>query len=167
MRTLLVLRHAKSSWDDARLADFDRPLNKRGLRAAPFMGGLMAAQGLVPGLILSSPAKRASDTAELVREAGGFKAPIRYEDQIYEASPHTLRKVAAAISDSPDTLLMVGHNPGMEGFVRMLCGKPVRMPTATLAVVELDINDWPEIDLGKGILRDLIKPKEVMKDSDD
>ena len=87
MKTLFICRHAKSSWADAALADFDRPLNERGLTTAPFMGKLMREKKLRPKIILSSPALRARATAEILKKSGAFAAEIRLAHSIYEASP--------------------------------------------------------------------------------
>jgi phosphohistidine phosphatase len=163
MKTLFILRHAKSSWDDPDLADFDRPLNARGRAAAPFMGEFMANRGLVPDVILSSPAVRARKTAKLAKHAGNLKAEIEHDERIYEASPQTLRQVAAEIDDKFVSAMIIGHNPGVEGFVRFLTGVAERMPTAALAVIELDIYRWEEIDARTGTLRSLIRPRDEMK----
>lgn len=163
MKTLFILRHAKSSWDDPDLADFDRPLNDRGLTAAPFMGRVMARQGLEPDVIVSSPAARARTTAGLVKEHGEIGADIILEERIYEASAQTLVQVASKMDDRFRTAMLVGHNPGMEGFVRYLTGKLEPMPTAALAVIDLDISSWSDIGAGRGTLRLLIRPKDEMK----
>ena len=163
MKTLFILRHAKSSWDDADLADFDRPLNERGKSAAPFIGEVMKHNALVPGLILASPAVRARETAKLVKEAAGLDAEIKHNERIYEASPQTLERIAASIDDRFGSAMIVGHNPGMEGFVRLLTGRMEPMPTAALAVVDLDISGWELIGSSAGKLRQIIRPKDEMK----
>jgi len=163
MKTLYLLRHAKSSWDDPNLADFDRPLNDRGRSAAPFMGELMANRDLSPDLILSSPAERAKQTAELVRKASGNAAEIRHEELIYEASPQMLLQIASAIKPRFDSAMIVGHNPGIESFIRVLTKRSERMPTAALAVIDLDIDDWSKIAPASGSLRELIRPKDEMR----
>lgn len=163
MKTLYVLRHAKSSWDDAELADFDRPLNERGESTAPFMGEFMAASGFEPEVIVSSPAVRARDTARLAKEAAHLAVDTVYDERIYEASSRTLQLVASSIDDRFESAMLVGHNPGMEGLVRLLTGRSEEMPTAALAVIDLDIEQWSEIDSGLGALRRLIRPKEAMK----
>src|SRR5690242_9093233 len=122
MKLLYVLRHAKSSWDDASLADYDRPLNDRGLEAAPFMGRLMRERGYLPDAVISSPAKRARKTAKLASEAAGVRSSILFDEQIYEASPQTLVKVLSAVDDKAGSAMVVGHNPGMEGLIRFLTG---------------------------------------------
>ena len=166
MKTLYVLRHAKSSWDDPDLADFDRPLNDRGKTTAPFIGQLMTRYGFAPDVILSSPALRARETAKLVKKAADLGADITYEERIYEASPQTLRQVAASAGENFESVMMVGHNPGIEGFIRYLTGNLEPMPTAALAVIDLEIESWQDVDAGLGKLRRVIRPKDEMKTSD-
>jgi phosphohistidine phosphatase len=163
MKTLYVLRHAKSSWDNAGLADFDRPLNGRGKIAAPFMGQVLEEYEFEPGIILSSPAVRARETARLVKEAAALDAEIKYNERIYEASPQTLLQIAASLDDRFTSAMIVGHNPGMEGFVRVLTGRLESMPTASLAVIDLDVMGWEQIGAGVGKLRRIIRPKDEMK----
>lgn len=163
MKTLYILRHAKSSWENTALSDFERPLNERGQKAAPFMGELMARHGFEPYVILSSPAERAKVTAGLIREAGKFDAEIRFEHRIYEASPKTLRQVVAELDDAYQSALLVGHNPGIEGFIRLLTGETESMPTAALAVININTDNWDLIDEGRGTLQTVIRPKDVMK----
>jgi len=165
MKTLFVLRHAKSSWDDSSLADYDRPLNDRGKTAAPFMGRIMAERDLVPAVIFSSPAVRARETASLVKKAGKLDAELRFEERIYEASPQTLKQVVAGIDDEFRSAMIVGHNPGMEGFIRLLTGKLESMPTAALAVIDLDIARWDDVGSERGMLRQIIRPKDEAKTS--
>ncbi|MDI1242830.1 MAG: histidine phosphatase family protein [bacterium] len=165
MKTIYLLRHAKSSWNDSGLSDFERPLNDRGLRTAPFMGEVMVRSGYVPSIIVSSPAKRAAATAELVRDIAGFNAEIRFDDRIYEASPNTLRTVVSELDDANDSALVVGHNPGIEGFIRYLTGKIEPMPTAALAVIELAIDSWNEIDADSGKVIQMIRPKDEIKNA--
>ncbi len=155
------MRHAKSSWDDASLSDFERPLNDRGLRTAPFMGKFMREKGLDPAIILSSPAERAKQTALLVKEASGFSNEIQFDDRIYEASPHSLAQVVSEIDNAHTSAMLVGHNPGMEGFIRFLTGNLEPMPTAALAVIELNIDKWKEIDDGCGELQEIYRPKDL------
>jgi phosphohistidine phosphatase len=157
------MRHAKSSWNDATLADFERPLNERGQLAAPFMGELMHAHGFEPYLILSSPAERAKSTTELVKKAGKFDAEVRFDRRIYEASPNALLQIVAEIDDSYRSALLVGHNPGIEGFIRYLTGQLEPMPTAALAVIDIDADNWDLIDEGRGVLQNVYRPKNEMK----
>ncbi len=162
MKTLYLLRHAKSGWGDSTVADLDRPLNSRGERAAPFMGALMLKRGLVPDAIVSSPAERARQTADLVAEAIGFAGDIKFDDRIYEASTMRLLAVAAGLPETAAGALIVGHNPGMEGFAWHLTGKLEPMPTATLSVIELDIVQWADIRDNCGTLACVIRPKDEM-----
>jgi len=163
MKTLFILRHAKSSWSEPDLADFDRPLNGRGTKAAPFMGKLMADMGYAPAIVLSSPAVRAKNTALLLKDAGGFDAELRFDDRIYEASPQGLCQVVAELDDEYASAMLVGHNPGIEGFIRFLTARNESMPTAALAVIELDIDNWSEINDGRGELNRIFRPKDEMK----
>jgi phosphohistidine phosphatase len=162
MKTLYILRHAKSSWADPDMSDFDRPLNERGEKAAPFMGKLMDRLGLEPYLILSSPAKRAQQTARLVKKAGNFDAELRFEHRIYQASPQTLRQVVTEIDDAYPSAMIVGHNPGIEDFVRFLTGSLQPFPTAALAVIELETNSWLTMTEGSGNIQHLYRPREEM-----
>lgn len=163
MKTLYILRHAKSSWTDANLSDFERPLNERGIKTAPFMGELMTKKNFQPELILSSPAQRARQTALLVKKAGRMKAEIRYDERIYEASPLRLMEVVSEIENHINSVLLVGHNPGFEGLVKFLTGKSERMTTTALAVVDLEIDHWKSVHPECCALRILIHPKEEMK----
>lgn len=163
MKTLFIMRHAKSSWSEAGLADFDRPLNERGLRTAPFMGKLMHEKGYAPDVILTSPAVRARHTAALVKEAGKLRGVPQFEPRIYEASPNGLRQVVSELTKASKSAMIVGHNPGIEGFIRFLTGSLEPMPTAALAVIELNIEKWNETDDGCGSLQTIIRPKDVMK----
>ena len=144
------------------LSDFERPLNKRGLKAAPFMGELMRSRGYIPQVVISSPAMRARQTAEMAVAAGEFGDIIQFEPRIYESSPQTLLNLAGQIDDQFSAAMLVGHNPGMESFVRILTGDSESMPTAALAVIELNIDSWADIHPGAGTLREFIKPKHLM-----
>jgi phosphohistidine phosphatase len=160
MKKLFIMRHAKSSWGDASLSDFDRPLNERGQRAAQLMGKRMRDKGLEPSLIISSPAVRASETADLVKNAAKFSCELRLDERIYEASPRSLIQVAAEIDDTHDSAMLVGHNPGIEGFIHLLTGAAHRMPTAAIAVIDLDIDSRQAISAGRGRLENLFRPKD-------
>lgn len=163
MKTLYIMRHAKSSWDDAGISDLERPLNERGKRTAPFMGGLMRRRGLLPDVILSSPAKRARKTAVLVKQGGSLDADIVFDEQIYEASPNNLRQAVAAIGGEFSSAMLVGHNPGIEGFIRYLTGSLEPMPTGALAVIELGVDSWSDVSDNCGELKTVIRPKEEME----
>ena len=161
MKTLLLLRHAKSSWKDASLRDFDRPLNQRGLKAAPMVGRLMRKRKLRPDLVLSSPAERAKETTQLVIESAGLTNETRYDRAIYEASARRLLEIVSEIEDAVNTAMLVGHNPGFEDLLEGLTGETNHMSTAALACVELKIEKWSAVSAGSGKLEWLLKPKEL------
>jgi len=163
VKTLLLLRHAKSSWDDKTLRDFDRPLNKRGLKAAPMVGEMMRKRKLRPELVLSSPAERAKETTRLVCEAAGLIAVARYEEGIYEASARRLLEIVSQIEDAVNTAMLVGHNPGLEEVVEMLTGEIQLMPTCSLAHVKLHVDSWLDIDYKiKGKLAGIWRPRDSL-----
>jgi phosphohistidine phosphatase len=163
MKTLYLLRHAKSSWADVSLADFDRPLNDRGLDAAPFMGRFIAENNFFPDVILTSPARRAEQTARLVKEAAGIPDSIKFDERIYEASPQMLSQVVSELDNALTSVMLVGHNPGIEGFIRFLTGSLEPMPTAALAVIDLSIQKWDDISSNKGTVQQIARPKELLK----
>lgn len=162
MKTLFILRHAKSSWSDPSLSDFDRPLNERGSRTAPFMGKLMRKNSFNPKVILSSPALRAKETAIAVKKSGEFGAPLHFEPRIYEAGPEDLRQVVADLDEAYASAMLVGHNPGVEGLIGFLTGKIEPMPTAALAVISMDTKRWTEVDYHCGKLLAVYRPKDEM-----
>ena len=147
MKTLLILRHAKSSWKDSRLADFDRPLKKRGKRDAPRMGALLKQEDLVPDLIISSSAKRALATAEAAASACDYDSEIRATRQLYGADPDSYIDVLRTVPDGYQRVMVVGHNPGLESFIEELTGEWIRMPTAALAQVNVRVEKWSELSL--------------------
>lgn len=161
MKTLLLLRHAKSSWKDNGLRDFDRPLNQRGLKAAPAMGKLIRKRKLEPDLALSSPAERARQTSQLVLEAAGLKTEVRFDERIYEASVTRLLEIISQIDDEANVAMLVGHNPGFEELQEALTGEAHSFPTAALACIEVNIEKWHKIRAGVGRLEWLVKPKEL------
>lgn len=166
MKKIYILRHAKSSWDNPVLADFDRPLNERGSRTADFMGALIHKSDFQPELILSSPATRAKETANIIKKAAGLQSEIKFEENIYEASPQTLLKIISDLNENLQSVMLVGHNPGLEGLIKILTGESHSMPTAGLAVIDLDVGRWKETDLDRGKLLDLIRPKVELKRSE-
>ena len=155
------MRHAKSGWGDPSLADFDRPLNERGQKAAPLVGRFMRRRKLRPDLVLCSPAERARQTAALVSEAAGLSAPLRFDERIYEATPARLAEVVSQIEDGADEVLLVGHNPSLEGLIELLAGESRRMPTAALARMLLDVEKWGKLREGAGRVEFVVRPKEL------
>jgi phosphohistidine phosphatase len=162
MKTLLILRHAKSSWSNASLSDHDRPLKTRGKRDAPRIGRLLREEELVPDLIISSTARRALDTAEAVADASGFGGQIEATRTFYHADPETYIDRIRQLPGEIERVLLVGHNPGMEALLTELTAVYERMPTAALAHVELPIREWAEITLDSGgSLVNLWLPREL------
>ncbi|MDE0296998.1 MAG: histidine phosphatase family protein [Candidatus Poribacteria bacterium] len=145
MKTLLILRHAKSSWKDEGVLDHDRPLNKRGKRDAPRVGELLLHQGLIPDLIVSSTAKRARSTAKRVAKACRYAGEIQLTSQFYHAPAGSYIEYLNHLPDEYSRVMVVGHNPGMEELVARL-GQNCTMPTAALANLSLPIDCWSELD---------------------
>ena len=162
MKSLLLLRHAKSSWKNPGLADHDRPLKKRGRRDAPKMGRLLLREGLVPGLILTSSATRARQTAQAVATACGESVEPRSFRELYSAEPEDYALLLRSLPDGNDTVLVVGHNPTLEELLELLTGARAILPTAALARVELPIERWGELALdGKARLVRVWRPREL------
>ncbi|HXT62512.1 MAG TPA: histidine phosphatase family protein [Pyrinomonadaceae bacterium] len=164
MKTLLLLRHGKSSWDDPGMEDFDRPLNERGVQDAKLSGKYARAQKLKPDLVLSSPATRAKSTTELFMAAAGLKNPPAYDERIYEASARRLMQVLSEFDDDYESVLLVGHNPGFEDLCERLTGVAKKVPTASLTCIDLKIDKWAAPKGGKGKLKWRITPKKLKKD---
>lgn len=156
MKTLYLLRHAKSSWDNPQLDDFERPLNKRGHHDAPLMGNLMEKLNILPDLIISSPAIRASMTTRIVAESISYPLDkIQYDEKIYEAGESQLLEVIYGVDESINKLMLVGHNPAFTYFSHYLAKHEVNnIPTCGLFGAELDLSTWTKIKkkCGKVIL---------------
>ncbi len=149
MKHLTLIRHAKSDWSDAALNDFDRPLNKRGKKAAPLMGSRIAAAKEVPQLLVSSPAKRARKTAQLIaRELGIDQDDIRFYEEIFAAKDKHLIKLIRGFS-ADQHIALIGHNPGLTDLGQWLCAEaPDWLPTCAVLTLKLDIHKWSELDRG-------------------
>jgi phosphohistidine phosphatase len=162
MKTLIILRHAKSSWKDDSLADHERPLNKRGQKDAARMGELLHAEGLQPDLILCSSAVRARETARIAIEASGYESEIEYRDDLYAFEPSAYLNALLKLADTCDMVMLIGHNPALEELLNGLSGEYHSLPTAALAQVELPTEAWKEISFGmRARLVNLWRPKEV------
>ena len=150
MKTLLIMRHAKSAYPPEISDDFDRPLNKRGRADLPRIARLLAAYGPRPEVVLASAACRAHQTATGLAESLGLPASILHlDDALYLSSPQTLAQAATGLPDSAQTGLIIAHNPGMEEWIGELTGAHVSLPTAGLAAVELNVYSWREISRGR------------------
>lgn len=160
MKTLFILRHAKSSWDNPDLSDFSRPLNERGLLAAPQIGTYLKQNAFEIDLILSSSAIRAVQTAMLVKESSGLQTDLQLNEKIYEASPMRLLRILSEVNDKIEVLLLVGHNPGLEDLVRNLSGEIHTLATATLIGLRLNIDKWSEIVAECGKVETVFRPEK-------
>jgi len=171
MKTLTVLRHAKSSWDDAVSRDFDRPLNARGQRAAVTVGRHMRSEGLSFDHVVASPAVRIAETVEQVETGYGSALAPAWDRRIYLASASTLMDVVHELPAGADSALLIGHNPGLEDLVLMLvpdrAGDALRdsveekFPTAALAVITFETGDWGAIRSGSGTLVRFVRPRDL------
>jgi phosphohistidine phosphatase len=162
MKTLLVLRHAKSSWDDPARDDHERPLNKRGRRDAPRMGELVREYGLMPDVVISSDAVRARLTAEAMAEAAHYAGEILLDQNLYLASPDDILLLLRGVRQNAETVMIVGHNPGLEELVEQLTGERQDLPTAALAQVVLPIDRWRDLTPStRGQLVGHWRPKEL------
>lgn len=165
MKHLTLIRHAKSSWGDASLSDFDRPLNERGLRDAPRMGAYLKERGFpAADQILSSPALRAKTTAEIIAHAlGTDHGSIRLEARVYEASLVSLYRIVREFDDAAAHIIMVGHNPGLAGLASTLdpqfVGDGEKYPTCGVAHIELAAARWADVRNGCAHHTEFIFPK--------
>ena len=163
-QTLYLLRHAKSSWKDSSLGDFDRPLKGRGRDAAKRTGERIADEKLQGLFVVCSPAARTRETADIVLKHAGVRADVRFDERIYEASLRDLLRVVADIPDEKQIAMMIGHNPGFEQLLAFLTGEHRRMPTCALAKITLKAASWKDVKAGEGSLEWFMTPKELPED---
>ena len=163
-RILYLLRHAKSSWKDDSLKDFDRPLKERGRNAAEHMGKRLASEKLQDAVLICSPAARTRETAQIVLKHSRLRMDQRFDERIYEASLRDLVQVVAAIPDDRQIAMMIGHNPGFEELLAFLTGEARRMPTCALAKIKLEAASWKDVRAGEGSLAMFVTPKGVPED---
>ncbi|GIK55087.1 MAG: histidine phosphatase family protein [Chloroflexi bacterium] len=160
-KTLLIMRHAKSDWDNTRLSDHARPLNKRGKQDAPLMGKLLKDEDLTPDLIITSTAERALTTAELVALACDYGGELVTTGRFYHADPATYLELLQGVDDQYNRVMIVGHNPGMEELLYDLTDQAEHFTTANIAHVELPISSWAQLNEDTtGNLLNLWRPKE-------
>lgn len=160
MKTLYLLRHAKSSWNDSSLRDFDRPLNDRGRADAPVIGKHLDSENLSDPLLICSPALRTRETAQLVLLNASLHAEPRFDDRIYEASLRDLLQVVSEIDDTNQTAIVIGHNPGLEELLAFLTGETRPMPTCALAKIVFDVVSWKDVKASDGTLESFVTPKD-------
>lgn len=170
MKIVFLLRHAKSSWDHGSLADHERPLAPRGIKAASVVGAHMREAGYLPDLVLCSTAKRTRETLELVLSELDAEAHVEWDEGIYLAAPEHLLEVLQTAPDTAESILMVGHNPGTGMLADALCGEgptdqlrlmATKFPTAGLAIIELRVDRWEEVRVGCGTLREFTRPRDI------
>ena len=161
MRILYLLRHAKSSRKDESIADFERPLAGRGRKACVLIARLIQEKEIQFDLILSSSAVRARETIELISQHAKLRCELRFDERIYEASANRLLEIVSEIHSDRKTVLVVGHNPGLEDLLQLLTRENLTLPTASLAKVKLKISKWSESAVNKGSLDWMERPKEL------
>ncbi|MBS0470874.1 MAG: histidine phosphatase family protein [Proteobacteria bacterium] len=174
MKRLLLLRHAKTEPGGADLEDHNRALLPRGREDAPKLGRYIRDNGFVPDFILSSTARRTVETVDLVADALGGNSPVDFLERLYLAEPEAILDVVRDVADTFGTLLVVGHNPGLERLASGLAREPVKrrerdrfdlieekFPTAALAVLDFDVDHWRDILPGEGKLKDFVRPRDL------
>jgi phosphohistidine phosphatase len=167
MKTLLLLRHAKSSWDDPTLADHDRPLKKRGVKAALRMGQVIRDFRLNPELILCSTAVRAKETLKLVLETARISPAIEYLDELFHCPVTGFGDALRRVDNRIHRVMLIGHNPGLEEFLHGLTQQETLMPTAALARVKLDLSEWQKFESSiHGQLDHIWRPRELKDEQD-
>ncbi len=161
MRTLLLMRHAKSSWGDENLSDHERPLNKRGLRDAPKMAARLHARGITPDILISSTAVRAHSTARFVAgEYGLSPDSLIFLDELYLASESTWYDIFVEFPETRHTAMLFGHNPGITEVTNSLCNVEIEnIPTAGIVTIEFALSAWSNVAPGSGKLLDFDYPK--------
>jgi len=170
MKTVFLLRHAKSSWDQPTLPDPARPLSSRGRKAAPRVGAYMARNDLIPDRVLCSTARRAVETWDLVSEYLEDPIQVEIREDLYHASPGSLLAILQGLPDTEDSVLFVGHNPTFEDLALALAGAGRgeslaelgrKYPTGALAVFDFPVGAWSEVREGEGYLREFIRPRTL------
>ena len=164
MKNLFLLRHAKSSWDNAALADFDRPLSKRGISNAILLSEYVQKHNITFDLVLSSPSERTQSTLDLVLSSLDYFPTTTLKESIYHASPSSLTQLIKEQDNEINNLLVIGHNPGLHILTEQLTNKSiVKFPTCAFAKIT-NFNHWKDIDAGILNLESLITPKELNHD---
>ncbi len=170
MKTIFLLRHAKSSWEDGSLSDHDRPLDERGRAAAPRVGAHMQSAGHLPDLVLCSTATRTRQTLDAVLSELEMEPAIEFQEDLYLAGPGEMLELVASVSDTVESLLLVGHNPGTGVLAAALSGEGppeavhlmrAKFPTAGLAIIELSVDRWKDVESGCGTLKEFVRPRDL------
>ncbi|RZF65358.1 histidine phosphatase family protein [Sphingomonas populi] len=170
MKSLTLLRHAKSGWDDPVARDFDRPLNGKGKRAAAMMGRHLRSLGLSFDHVVASPAVRVMETLDEIERGYGKALNTAWDRRLYLASAETLLDVVRELPDITGDVLLVGHNPGLEDLVLMLVPEAAdglrdaverKYPTASVARMAFDVSGWPSVDAGAAVLERFVRPRDL------
>lgn len=168
MRTLYLLRHAKSSWDDPSLADHDRPLASRGVRATPYVADHMRQVGIVPDVVLCSSSQRTRQTLDLLGDAVASDTEIRVEEGLYQASADALLDRLRMLPDSAQQAMLIGHNPAMQQLAVRLAASGQHLermarkfPTAALATLDAAIDGWTDLAAGCAELAGFVRPDDL------
>ena len=170
MKTIFLLRHAKSSWDDVSLPDHDRPLSERGRAAAPRIGAYMRGAGYLPDLVLCSTATRTRLTLDAVLSELGVEPAIEFQEELYLVAPGDMLDLVRSVPDTVEAVLLVSHNPGTGMLAAALSGDGLpekiyqmraKFPTTGLAIIELSVDRWKEVIDGCGTLKEFIRPRDL------
>ena len=162
MKSVIMFRHGKSDWDADYGLDHDRPLSKRGIKAAKKMGKYLAGLDQVPHIVVSSTALRARMTVELAMKEGNWSSEFRLERGIYGSSPETLLNLLRNLPSDDNIACLAGHEPTFSSFINMSTNSGwVRFPTASMARIDFDVHQWQDVRFGQGILAWLMRPKEL------
>ena len=145
MKKLYIIRHAKSSWKDTTLDDFDRPLNKRGKLNAPFMGTKLKERGIVPDIMISSSAFRAKNTAEIIAKKVKYSKKIIFKKEIYDVGESAIRKILKKLDDEKSVVFLFGHNPDLNMLAERYVGFDENIPTCGIVEIEFDCKRWKDI----------------------
>ncbi|MDY6873086.1 MAG: histidine phosphatase family protein [Chloroflexota bacterium] len=164
MKTLLLMRHAKSSWKDETLSDHERPLKKRGKKDAKLISKVIKKKDLTPELILCSSAVRARETAKILTDALDYDGKVAYSDELYMGEPQDFVTALKNVDNKLDKVMIVAHNPGLEAYLQIIDGEIEAVPTGGLGYLVLVLDDWKDISLDTmGDLIGFWKPKELRK----
>jgi phosphohistidine phosphatase len=162
MKNLLLMRHAKSSWKNVSVPDHQRPLNKRGKHDAPRMGKYLREQGITLDAIVCSTAVRARETAKGFLQEYTFEGEVQYFDDLYQADPETIIAILKQLPDTVDVVMVIGHNPGLDDFLEIVCDECGHMPTACIADIKYPIERWFDLHVAtRGEVIHFWTPREV------
>ena len=146
MKTIYLMRHAKSDWADKKVEDWDRPLSKHGRKAMPAMGKFFEENKIQPQLILASPASRARQTCELLVDEIHYRGDIHFVSSLYQAEQDTCLKEIKQLPESVDSVLVIGHNPGLETLFQMFSGQIESLQTKSIACIQVNVDSWKDLD---------------------